>query len=187
MFLASYVYFLRLLALLEKLSDEVQVNSSMYEQQENLAIAINVMSDEEMKSGLKIQGFMNGTSKMPQLSSSNVVSAERDMMAYAFLSPATLRKINEAWNVRRKKVTSFLFNKPVLFESSDENGTFVSQKKLINGKILSLTVNGRRVQDLSEAEEIENYFKPSSSKKIQRMSCVYWNFKAKGELKQREV
>ena len=170
-----------MLKLLEKLSDEVQVNATLTDEQENIAIGINLFDENDIQTGLKIHGIMNKTTNFPQIKFSIASSLEKSLMTYVYLSSATLRKINKEREQKRTKLTSFLFNKPVLFESAYDNTTDIRKKRRVNGKILSLAINGRRVQDLNGDEEIQNYFKPNSSEDLEKISCVYWNFKAKGK------
>ena len=166
---------------MEKLSDDMKVGKMMKNQQENLAMGINIFDTKTIENGLNIHGFVNKSTGLAELNFNNNTS-NIDPMAYVFLSPTSLRKINKGGNWKQKKITSFLFTKSVLFQTANQNSTGPNNLKVVDSKVISISVNGRRVQNLNGDEEIQNYFKPKSRLKNASYSCVYWDFKAKSKL-----
>lgn len=166
---------------MEKLSDDMKVGKMMKNQQENLAMGINIFDEKTIENGLNIHGYVNKSTGLAELNFNDKTTAI-DQMAYVFLSPTSLRKINKGGSLKQKKITSFLFTKSVLFQTTSKNGTGPNNLKIVDSKIISITVNGRRVQNLNGDEEIQNYFKPTSSLKNATYSCVYWDFKAKSKV-----
>eukprot|EP00795_Rhopilema_esculentum_P015071 gene15071-6236_t len=168
----------RVLRLLERISDGIQMNSTLTNEQENMAFGINIFKNRMVNDGLTILGFRNETTQLPQLMfSEGKLSKKTAMMAYVYLSPASLQKINKNGSLKNTRLTSFFFNKPVFFQTLDDSKNKSKRRDIINGKIVSVMMNGRTIQDLKGDEEIQNYFQPNATGRIK---CVYWNFKAKG-------
>ena len=169
-----------MLRLLERISDGIQMNSTLTNEQENMAFGINLFKNRMVNDGLTILGFRNETTQLPQLMfSEGKLTKKTATMAYVYLSPASFQKINKNGSLKNQRLTSFFFNKPVFFQTLDDSVDKSKRRDIINGKIVSVMINGRTIQDLKGDEEIQNYFRPNATGRIK---CVYWNFKAKGLL-----
>ena len=163
---------------MEKLSNEVQINSSLVDHRQNLALAMYTFQDINIDKDFEIYGVVNRTNNFPELKFTNY--SDEALLNHVVLTSAFLRKMVKLRKDKKITLTSFLFKRRVFFDSNIDNAVRCRKDLRINGKIISLKVNGMHVTNLTGDEEIQSYFKPKSRRKFRRISCVYWNFNAKG-------
>ena len=145
----------------------------------NIALTISIVDGLSVE-GLRIQGqqsLQNGYNNLVMISSDSEIP-DKDMLASIFL-PASLLKTNSMNNesALKRRISAFLYDNSRLFQ----NNASSSSNNQLDSKILSASIKGMTISNLSPDQEMRSSFYPLNTSLSGNASCVYWNLTKTGK------
>ena len=177
--------FCRLLSAFQTLAENipVQKNETLIVVKENIAMGVKIINPKQSP-GLLIQAMSTNHSNVNLLSFSSVqnYTRERNDVAAIYL-PSLLFGNSKTSTNSTRRITTFVFDNEKLFLSNMQTYSKLLEKqntsKMVNSKILSVSIKGVSLTNLTEDEQVTITFSPLLATKG-RTDCVFWDFSGAG-------
>ena len=178
----SFIRF-RLLNDLQSMADNIpiQQNETIRVAKKSITMSVIMVKPKEV-TGLHITAV---STRQPSVN--NLFQNYRDdktkeqVVATAYLPGQLFFKANNNRN-GLQRVTVFVFDNEKLFLNNISQSTSTEGKKFVSGKILAVSINGIKFNNLSKSEQVRTTFSSSISSSKKEADCVFWDFRGAGTL-----
>ena len=178
-----YITF-RLLYALQSLADKIpiQQNETITVAKKSIAMKVITVKPNEIK-GLSITAISTSQRKVNDLVPNLSNDKSRNVIATVYLPGPLFSKVHKSQN-DIQRITVFVFDDEKLFLTNITKDNFFSGKrrfdKAVGGRILSASITGSNLSNLSESEQIRTTFSPSIPSVKREADCVFWDFNSVG-------
>ena len=185
----SFLHCFRLLHALQSLADNipVQQNETIAVPKKSISMKVIMINPEEI-TGLSITAVSTAQPNVIDFVPDSSTGKPRNVIAKAYLPGSLFNKINES-QVDAQRVTVFVFDNDKLFLTNVKTDGSTSSKrsigKAVGGRIVSVSIKGSKLRNLSESKQIRTRFATSTPSAKRQAECVFWDFNASGMLKLR--
>ena len=174
----------RLLYALQSLADKIplQQNETITVAKKGIAMKVITVKPNEIK-GLSITAISTSQRKVNDLVPDLSNDKSRNVIATMYLPGPLFSKLNKSQN-DIQRITVFIFDDEKLFLTNIAKDSSVSSKrrfdKAVGGRILSASLTGSKLRNLSESEQIRTRFSLSIPSVKREADCVFWDFNSAG-------
>ena len=147
-----------------------------------------IMVNPEKITGLSITAVSTAQPNVIDFVPDSSTDKPRNIIAKAYLPGPLFNRIKENQD-DVQRVTVFVFDNEKLFLTNLTTDYSTSSKrrigKAVGGRILSVSIKGSKLRNLSESEQIRTRFSTSTPSAKRQAECVFWDFNAAGMFKLR--